>query len=1676
VGQLRNSLISISIVCLLLSTGFIGIQWDDNHVNAERARPSKFIVDLEGRGDFTNIHSAIDAARSGDTINVWAGTYYENVVIDKPLTVIGNHSSSTFIDARNSGTVVQINVDNVKFSGFGLMNSGDYYDIDTDDIFNWGCQAGAELYGENIHFFDNIVAYNYVGIRSISNNTIENNICLSNVYQDIVFQGNDNKIINNTCLVRGEILCYGDRNQLINNTCSNGEGIISIGNWNIIESNNLTDCYAISCSGEQNIITNNSCSKNNIGLYLSPYSYIYSSCENSTIMNNHFESNNYGVTGGGKNNIIKDNVFKNNSLGLSPGDNIVINNKFFNNRIGIELSNYYATTIKNNQFISCGFNFQNCYYTNYYHIISNTNTVNGKPVYYWNDVSNKTVPSGAGQIILFNCSNIKIENQNCSDSTSGIIVLASDYISLRNNTCDSNKRSGINIYGSKYVSVSNNSCSNNFYGIWIGSVGWNCYWYGKDINRSIIENNRCNKNAFGIIIHYNYGSILRRNKCFENRYNGIQIDGSEDIIVFNNTCKSNKLFGITIYSDGTFKLYNNKMIDCGLNVDIYYYESSNIICPNNTVNGKPVYFLAGANGTSIPSGAGQVILIDCRNITVKNQNLSNGSIGLFISDSQEIKIMNNKCNGNKLHGIRLLYSYYNRIENNTCNNNDYDGIRLDLDCNYNIIKNNTCNSNEKNGMFLDNCRYNKIYDNIFNLNNEIGYGQTGCSFDNLINNNSLNSNELYGFYIGGPSNNTLTNNKMKYCGIFLDGYYSDGWWWNQWDLKDIGSDNTVNNKPVLYLKDVDRSPVLFGAGQVILVNCSNLTITGQDLSYGTVGIQLIHSKYINIQNNNCNHNTYGIYLKQSSFIKIENNTCNNNNLHGLIDSWNSLNIDIINNQFNSNNGSGMYVNSINSTIKRNLCLSNKQNGMEIIQSHLIVIKNNIIGYNEQCGITIYHTYCSSIIYNTIMKNQDFAMKIDDARYYVELNNIIHHNNFIENNNGAEQANDICLFNRWYLDHVGNYWSDYLGKDNGVFGRIQGDGIGDSMLPIIPLDLYPSAVPFNCEFPPLTPQLKDPGEVDSDGDYSVQWNQSFLSVGYLLEEDINKSFSSPNLIFNGSNLNLSIVRKENGTYYYRVKAFNKYGESEWSNIEDIIVDWLPDIPKNFTALTYPPGNVLNLSWAPNVVDTVGYILYSNLTGNWSELVVNNGTENVTFDHTNLTDGESYYYRIRARDARGQLSNFSEILGIPWDSIPPAPPKGLRVINTTNHSILLTWEPNTEADLEGYNLYRSNVSNPLTWNKSIGTVEKGNEIYNDTGLDEGTTYYYVVTAFDEVPNESGYSNLANGTTKIGIYAPEVRNHMDDFEIIEDTVDNTSINLHFWFNDRNNDKLTFYCVGAQNISVDIDQSNGTVTLTPTLNWNGQETLTFFASDGILNTSDNVTVTVTPVNDPPETPTITSPSECSQLEFNQSFYLSAICWDPDIPYGDRLTYIWISNRTGEFKRGDSVSDVKLPFGIHSINLMVRDLAGATSNAYVNITVLPETISQKDHDEEDRNDTINSSKEPNRKAKPGGDYIGLDIIVIIIILIVLAIVAVKILLIKKKKKRDKVIQSPEETKQPTAKPELEKEIKTSTKKSHSEKTKPIIQPKVVNTPFARPLTTAEIEHLKLKKVPTLMAKPLNPK
>lgn len=75
------------------------------------------------------IQGAVDASESYDTINVAEGTYNENVLIDKSLTVSGSGAIDTFVDGQQSGSVFTIGQNNpnayVSLSGLTIQGGSD---------------------------------------------------------------------------------------------------------------------------------------------------------------------------------------------------------------------------------------------------------------------------------------------------------------------------------------------------------------------------------------------------------------------------------------------------------------------------------------------------------------------------------------------------------------------------------------------------------------------------------------------------------------------------------------------------------------------------------------------------------------------------------------------------------------------------------------------------------------------------------------------------------------------------------------------------------------------------------------------------------------------------------------------------------------------------------------------------------------------------------------------------------------------------------------------------------------------------------------------------------------------------------------------------------------------------------------------------------------------------------------------------------------------------------------------------------------------------------------------------------------------------------------------------------------------------------------------------------------
>jgi len=120
-------------ICIIAPAGSISIQKE--HLSNEAHFENTLYVDddnINGPWDGTPDHpyqyiqQGINNSLPGGTIYVSCGTYYENIVIEKNLTLTGANSSTVIIDGGYEGFVVKVIEDDVSINNFTIRKSGGY--------------------------------------------------------------------------------------------------------------------------------------------------------------------------------------------------------------------------------------------------------------------------------------------------------------------------------------------------------------------------------------------------------------------------------------------------------------------------------------------------------------------------------------------------------------------------------------------------------------------------------------------------------------------------------------------------------------------------------------------------------------------------------------------------------------------------------------------------------------------------------------------------------------------------------------------------------------------------------------------------------------------------------------------------------------------------------------------------------------------------------------------------------------------------------------------------------------------------------------------------------------------------------------------------------------------------------------------------------------------------------------------------------------------------------------------------------------------------------------------------------------------------------------------------------------------------------------------------------------
>ncbi|HIH28974.1 MAG TPA: hypothetical protein HA260_04125, partial [Thermoplasmata archaeon] len=297
---MKRKWVAVGIILLFVGTCIIPAVALDAKESLPASRGNWFYVGGSGPGNFTRIQDAINASFNGDTVYVFddSSPYYENVFVNKSITVWGENRETTIVDANGYGSVLLLEAEGIIVTGLTLQHSGGIGWIDsgikikdignaiiTHNLFNNNDAAILCMNGNNISITDNVIIDNEWGIRFSSWETAT--------------------------------IAYN----IINNS---REGI------------RTNDCYNIFIYN--NIITNHIHG-------IVPLSY-----RKIEIYNNYIEKNDYGISVCGRNTVVYHNVIVNNLLigiDVTGSQNIIKQNNLINNTVQATFSYWRAEIIYN---------------------------------------------------------------------------------------------------------------------------------------------------------------------------------------------------------------------------------------------------------------------------------------------------------------------------------------------------------------------------------------------------------------------------------------------------------------------------------------------------------------------------------------------------------------------------------------------------------------------------------------------------------------------------------------------------------------------------------------------------------------------------------------------------------------------------------------------------------------------------------------------------------------------------------------------------------------------------------------------------------------------------------------------------------------------------------------------------------------------------------------------------------------------------------------------------------------------------------------------------------------------------------------------------------------------------------------------------------------------------------
>jgi parallel beta-helix repeat protein len=427
----------------------------------------------------------------GHVIFVESGTYYEHVVVNKSLSLIGENSNSTFIDGGGIDKVVTITANNTRISGFNIRRAG---------FTPSGSDSGIYLRSSNNIVFNNTITGNDDwGIwldSSSGNNTITRNSITDNRMGCLLYNTQGNNLVGNN--ITNHVQDGIDLWDTFNNTIAN----------NIISDNALGIGFD---SSYRNNMTGNNITSNSYGITLLSS---FNNTLRSNVLDNNFHSLEVSMflyLGNQLSYFIQD-IDASNTINGKPVCYWVNRN---NEQVALDAG--YVALVNCTNIIVKDLNLKNNFQgmvlacTNNSRIQNLNVTNNDHGIYLYrscyNIICNSDLSNNQVGISLESSFENNIVYNNVTKAAEGILLSDSSNNNITNNNIENNKYRGVFVGG-----IENNIAYNNVTGNKMAGIG--IYSDGKGtLEKNLVQGNNLINNTCGVQLGDTSG-----NKCYHNNF------------------------------------------------------------------------------------------------------------------------------------------------------------------------------------------------------------------------------------------------------------------------------------------------------------------------------------------------------------------------------------------------------------------------------------------------------------------------------------------------------------------------------------------------------------------------------------------------------------------------------------------------------------------------------------------------------------------------------------------------------------------------------------------------------------------------------------------------------------------------------------------------------------------------------------------------------------------------------------------------------------------------------------------------------------------------------------------------------------------------------------------------------------------------------------------------------